>query len=137
MSQQNWQFLAILFWLPWANQMSYIKPTNMWKKKTSSAFPSWLCILCSIFGLPVAVKTKLPKIRNFNVKLKGNQNWQFLAILFWLPWANQMCYRKYTSIWRKLIISSFFTWLYIFCSLSSLLMTIKTKLPKIANFDFL
>ena len=127
--------MAILFWLPWANKMSYIKPTNMWRKRTFSAFPSWLCILCSIFGLPVAIKTKLPKISNFDVKLKENQNWQFLAILFWSPRVNQMCYRKSTTIWRKLTISSFSTWLWIFCSPFGLPVVIKIISPKITNFD--
>ena len=30
--------------------------------------------------------------------LKENQNRRFLAILFWLPLANQICYKKSTSI---------------------------------------
>ena len=84
---------------------------------------------------PWRSKQNCQKITNFDVKLKENQNWQFLAILFWSPWVNQMCNRKSTTIWRKLIISSFSTWLWIYCSSFSLLMVIKTILPKITNFD--
>ena len=134
MSHQNLWFLAILFWLPRANQISYIKFANMRKKTTFSAFFSWLWILCSIFGLPVAIKTKLPKISNFEVQLKENQNWRFLTILFWSAWANQLCYRKFTTTWRKLKISSYSTWLWIFCSLFGLPVVIKILLPKITIF---
>ena len=132
---QNWQFSMIFFWSPWTNQISCRKSTTLLWKRILSAFSRYLWICCSIFGLPMAVKTKLPKITNYDVKLKENQNWQFLAILFWSPWVNQMCNRKSTTIWRKLIISSFSTWLLIFCSSFGLPVAIKIISPKITNFD--
>ena len=48
------------------------------------------------------------------MQLKENQNMRFSAILFWLTWANQMSYRKSTTIWRKRMFSAFFRWLWIF-----------------------
>ena len=62
MSHQNWWFLAILFWPPWANQICYRKSTNIWKTLITSSFSTWLWIFCSLFGLPVAIKIILSKI---------------------------------------------------------------------------
>ena len=38
-----------------------------------SSFSPWLWIFCSSFGLPIAIKTKLPKITDIDVKLKESQ----------------------------------------------------------------
>ena len=44
----------------------------------------------------------------------SQQNWWFLAIFFLSPWANQISYRKSTTMWRKRIFSAFSRWLWIF-----------------------
>ena len=57
----------------WAKKLSYRKSTTNWKKLKVSAFSTWLYIFCSTFGSPVAIKRKLPK-------LKEDQNQRFLVI---------------------------------------------------------
>ena len=96
-------FLAIFFCLPRGNQMSYRKCSTIWRKLKLSAFSIFFNIFCSIFGSPMAMKrksSKLPKMTNFDLP------W-FLAIFFWSPWANQISYRKYSSICKKLKFLAF------------------------------
>ena len=127
--------MAILFWSLRVNQISHSKFTTIWKKLKFWAFSRWLWIFCSFFGSHVVIKTKSPKIEK-SAKIKKNQNLQLLVILFWLPWANQMCYRISITIWRNLRTSAFSRWLWIYCSLFGLPIVIKTKLPKITDYDF-
>ena len=127
--------MAVLFWSLWVNQISHSKSTTIWKKQKFWAFSIWLWIFCSYLVHPWWSKQNRQKLQK-SAKIKKNQNWQLLVILFWLPWTKQMCYRMSITIYRNLRTSAFSRWLWIYCCLFGLPKVIKTKLPKITNFHF-